>query len=543
MSTRGGKRYFSLLGWVRKSLNRKVALPLLLGYLVFALILVYVIYALQMRSVEHQALKQAESAVAQMVTTETILAERGLLARHLVHMISERFDDQGLLRFRLISLAPIDPERLPQSAWEKEALTALVEDPEGAKVKLEQQAGESWLLQMTPIRASSPACVSCHNSPGNTLDQSPETNPDQSISADCKSCHEEAHGAENGQARACIECHSPHRADPPAAAGGVTGAGGPDEGSAAGPAPAGEPSTPVALNDMLGALVVEVPLTGAFLQARNQAIGLSLGILAALTASVIGVVLLQHQLVIRPVVKLSRATRLLSEGNLAVELPRRSQDEIGSMAVEMANLTHHIQEMASVANRLAEGDLSVEVNPRSAEDVLGNASKRMVQNLRRLVRNVRSNASGLSAASEHLSAAAVQAGQATAQIAGSLQQIARGTAQQSESTNRTAASVEQTARAADGFAKGAQEQAAAVSAAAHRVAEINFAIQGIAAGAQEAAQASSQATSAARQGDQMIKKVNLTFVSIIDAIDNAAGKVNVLGAYSGQIGSIAGNHR
>lgn len=95
--------------WNRNSLARKMALPLILGSLLFALIMVYVVYNIQMKSVEEQAIEQAEGIIAQFVDTEATLAEQGLLKRHLVHQVSERLNKRGLMQLKLISPTPFDP--------------------------------------------------------------------------------------------------------------------------------------------------------------------------------------------------------------------------------------------------------------------------------------------------------------------------------------------------------------------------------------------------------------------------------------------------
>lgn len=107
----------SKLFW--NSLGLKVAIPLVLGTMTFALAMIYVVYNIQMTSVEEQAIKQAAGVNAQLVDIEAILAEQKRLTRHLVHQVSERLNKRELVQVRLISSSPIDPGRAQVCVGEK----------------------------------------------------------------------------------------------------------------------------------------------------------------------------------------------------------------------------------------------------------------------------------------------------------------------------------------------------------------------------------------------------------------------------------------
>ena len=480
----------SLLSWTRNSLGKRLSLPLVLGALALVVALVYVVYATQMRSVRHQAVKQAEAVTAQMLATRAVYTQNVVgklkadeipvgfspdfadspgsipLPATMVHLISDRVSAQGLYRINLISPWNINPKKGPVTTWEKETIAALVDDPRIARSMIETAGGKSNLLYMSADFASTEACVACHN-----------THPDS-------------------------------------------------------------PRNDFKLGDMMGALVVEVPLTDEFAAARVQTAWIGLGLLVVL-ASFVGLVLLfQRRAVIRPVAYLTQVVQKLAQGDLAVEFEVKSEDEIGHMARALAGLVDYTQAIASVSARLAQGDLTAGVVPASEKDVLGNAFAQMISSLRHLVGQVAENAGNVNAASGQLAAAANQAGQATAQIAATIQQVAKGITQQTESVTKTAGSVEQMSRAIGGVAKGAQEQARAVAKSSNVTAQITAAIRQVASNAQSGAKGSAEAAQVARDGAVTIEANVKGMENIKAKVGQSAQKVKEMGSRSDQIGVI-----
>ncbi|MCW2924278.1 MAG: methyl-accepting chemotaxis sensory transducer [Thermoleophilia bacterium] len=156
----------------------------------------------------------------------------------------------------------------------------------------------------------------------------------------------------------------------------------------------------------------------------------------------------------------------LSRGDVSVEPRLRSErDALGAAlletvaylrdmsqtaGVEFADLGTHIAEQAAVADRIARGDLGTDVTPRGDGDVLGQAFRRMTENLRGVIGDISESAHAMSAASEQLSATSSEVTgdmeSATAQVAelevGAteqlrlLDQVAERTVSASEATSR-----------------------------------------------------------------------------------------------------------
>ncbi len=445
---------------IHHSIRRKAAIPLMLGTLIFALIMIHVVSTLQMQSVEQQAIQQAAGVHAQFVETEALLAERQQLARHLVHQVSERLNQRGLMQIRLISSSPLDPDRVPQSAWEQDALVYLYENPQDVQTHLVTAEGESHLLYMTPVFASAEYCVICHNSI--------RQGTPQEMSKLCQSCHTNAHrGESDREAGSCTDCHTSHN---------ITVSDStlvPEDNVPA----EKEQFDEIALGDMLGALVIEVPLTDALATAQRRTIWMSLGILAGLTGFVGFILYFENRAVVRPVRELAQAARQLAGGDTAVELSVQSEDEIGQMARAFDGLIDYIKEMASAATQLSEGNLTSEITPQSDRDVLGNAFARMMTNLRHLIGQVSDSANAVGIASGQLSTVADQTSQATSQVAAAIHQVAQGIAQQTKSVTSAAATVRQMTEAVDSVSRGALVQADSVAQFAQNATRISSAVQ------------------------------------------------------------------
>ncbi|HET6764233.1 MAG TPA: methyl-accepting chemotaxis protein [Longimicrobiaceae bacterium] len=118
----------------------------------------------------------------------------------------------------------------------------------------------------------------------------------------------------------------------------------------------------------------------------------------------------------------------ISTGDLSVPVePRSAQDTFGHA---FRNMTDYLQEMAGVANALAAGDLTHQVEPRSGQDQFGNAFHDMIERLSGVIGEIRSateaisaGAAQLAASAQELSASATEEAQAIVETAQSLRSI------------------------------------------------------------------------------------------------------------------------
>jgi methyl-accepting chemotaxis protein len=495
--------------WSGQSLARKVAMPLIVGACVLALVTIYAVYTIQVQSVEEQAIKQAAGVNAQFIDTQSILAENNQLYRHLVQQVSDRLSQRGLMRIRLISSSPIDPAHAVQSTWEKEALASLYSDPETTQTHLESIKGESRFLYMAPVLASAESCVTCHNGIHYGFERG--------VSDSCKSCHGDPHGwREDEEAGSCIFCHDPH---------GVGVARHVEARMAQSPGSGSVQQ--IARGDMMGALLIEVPVTDVLATARGRAAWLSLGVLGTLIGLVALVLYFQSRMVLRPIGRLSLAARQLAGGDLALQLPAPSRDEIGQMTQAFGDSVDYIKGVASVAVELSEGDLTSEIAPQSDRDVLSVAFVGMIANLRGLIGQVTDAAYTVSTASDQLSAIASQSVQATREVVVTMQQVASGSVQQTEGVTQAAATVQQVSQVIDGVADGAQVQAAAVRQFAETTDGISATVQQVTASVKQMQHVRDMVGRSAEKVQEMGKR-SREIGAVTDTLDDIAAQTNLL---------------
>mgnify|MGYP000464239835 CR=1 FL=1 len=284
-------------------------------------------------------------------------------------------------------------------------------------------------------------------------------------------------------------------------------------------------------------VIVETPTAEALAPVYRTAIINGIGILAALVVAVLLGWYVVHSIA-TPLKRLQESALALSKGDLSQEIDIESNDEIGVLANAFRQMTAYQKEMAAAADRLAKGDLQVTIHPQSEKDILGNAVSRMIVDLRDLVKRVIDNANSVGAASKQLSLTAEQAAHATNQIANTIQQVATGTAQQTLSISNANQLVEQVGQSIDGVARGAQEQAIGVNASVEITNHIASAVQQVTANAQSGAQGAAQATQAARNGAEIVRKTIDGMERIKDSSSAVAQRIQEMGRRSEQIGVI-----
>ena len=76
---------------------------------------------------------------------------------------------------------------------------------------------------------------------------------------------------------------------------------------------------------------------------------------------------------IRPILSLKSTLQLVGKGILPSKLTRKSNDEIGQMAITVDNLVAALKRTAGFAHKIGEGDFDAQFKPLSENDTLGNA--------------------------------------------------------------------------------------------------------------------------------------------------------------------------
>ncbi len=282
----------------------------------------------------------------------------------------------------------------------------------------------------------------------------------------------------------------------------------------------------------------------------NQTLVNSL-ITSLLTAAIVAIVLLAFVFLVTSLIsnamqlttkKIKRLAvgdmNVINEGKGMVARMVSRQDEIGQLNQAYQELWQYLNEVASVAGRVAQGDLSAEIQARSEADSFGNAFVQMLSRLKILIGQVNDNIKNVKLASAQLANAASQAGNATAQIAATIQQVARGVAQQTEAASRTAVSVDDMSRVIEGVARGAQDQAEAVSKASAATNQISTAIKLLTDNARSSVAGSREATKAAQMGQEAVNETIQGMERIREKVGISTTKIEEMSNRSEQIGLI-----
>jgi methyl-accepting chemotaxis protein len=275
------------------------------------------------------------------------------------------------------------------------------------------------------------------------------------------------------------------------------------------------------------------------IKATSQGLAVFSVILILISAVVILVLaFLIARSITNPVKLIAQSANRLAIGDINHTFEYQSRDEYGLLSDAFRRMITYQKEMTDLAVSISEGDLTRDAQPKSERDTLGQAFRRMVQNLRGSIGQVSQSATDLNQASGQLVMTASQAAQATSQIAVTVQQVAKGITQETDSISKTAHSVEQMARAIDGVAHGAQDQNRSVTKAVEITNGLSQTIEQVAGNAQSVTRDSAGAAEAARLGARTVAETIKGMERIKEKVSLSAQAVTEMGARSDQIGTI-----
>ncbi len=118
----------------------------------------------------------------------------------------------------------------------------------------------------------------------------------------------------------------------------------------------------------------------------------------------------------------------LSKGDVNVNLEKTKNDEFGELIDDINTLVEKQQRAAGIAKRISDGDLTMVVNPESAEDLLGNSFKLLVDQNNGILSDIRE--------------ASVQVGTGSQQVAVASQSLAQGSTEQASALEQVTASID-----------------------------------------------------------------------------------------------------
>ena len=201
-----------------------------------------------------------------------------------------------------------------------------------------------------------------------------------------------------------------------------------------------------------GAALLKARTEQASASARNTTLTITVGTLGAFVLLAMAGFFITRNIA-GPLKEISLLSERIAVGDLSHRPPASARsDEVGMLAQMFARMTDSLKSMAGVAGAIAAGDLRVKVQPHSEQDVLGNAFRVMIDNLRQLTTELSEGINVLSVSANEISTS-------TSQFATSATETATAVGE----TTTTVEEVRQTAQLSSQKARAVSESAQKVS--------------------------------------------------------------------------------
>ncbi len=146
----------------------------------------------------------------------------------------------------------------------------------------------------------------------------------------------------------------------------------------------------------------------------------------------------------RSVKQLSDAAKEIAAGKVDIHMVKYNNDEFGDLVDEYTAVIENIKSQAHIAEEVAGGNLTIKVAPKSAEDVLGNSLKKLVDDNFHALSNISDagsqvtiGAAQVASASQALAQGSTEQASAIQEITASISEIAEKTKQNAEQANDT----------------------------------------------------------------------------------------------------------
>ena len=231
-----------------------------------------------------------------------------------------------------------------------------------------------------------------------------------------------------------------------------------------------------------------------------------------------------YQCTIGSLRQLLQSARVIAAGDFSQEANVDSHDEIGELSHDLREMAEALQEIASVADRIAYGDLTVSIAPRSDKDVLGSALSQMVRNLREVIGSVVTNSKSVSEAGARVEIAAEDTRNASDRIRNAIASVSESMTHSSVACNE--------------MAIGLDSQAIATSSMADAVKELSAHIGTVQTNVEQTGSRVENLVTTVRQSDHAFAQTIESTEHIREYVRSAAAEVNTLGERNGEIGKI-----
>lgn len=140
--------------------------------------------------------------------------------------------------------------------------------------------------------------------------------------------------------------------------------------------------------------------------------------------------------------QLSDAADSIAMGHVNIEMIKYNNDEFGELVDKYRQVIDNIKYQSTVAEEVSQGNLTITVTPKSADDLLGNSLKKLVEDNLRTLSNISEagthvtiSSSQVASASQALAQGSTQQASAIQEITASIDEIADKTKQNAEQAN------------------------------------------------------------------------------------------------------------
>ncbi|MGN0507099.1 MAG: methyl-accepting chemotaxis protein [Lachnospiraceae bacterium] len=166
--------------------------------------------------------------------------------------------------------------------------------------------------------------------------------------------------------------------------------------------------------------------------------------------------------------QLVAATEEIKRGKVDITLEKKNNDEFGVLIDSFQQLIDSTRYQAQIAQEVADGNLTVEVKPRSEEDVMGLALKKMVWQNQNSIGNIKDAAYQVTTSSAQVASASEALAQGSTEQASAIEQITASIADVADKTRQNASQANTAAElvtsAIEDVKKGNEEMKAMVVA-------------------------------------------------------------------------------
>lgn len=148
--------------------------------------------------------------------------------------------------------------------------------------------------------------------------------------------------------------------------------------------------------------------------------------------------------------ELTRAADCIAVGKTNIKLEKHGNDEFGQLIDDLQKVIDNVRQEAEIVWEVSKGNLTLDVHPRSEDDIMGRALRKLVQQNNHALSNIQDAAHQVSTSSSQVAAASEALAEGSTEQASAIEQI---TASISDIAERTRQNASQAGVAADLIAK------------------------------------------------------------------------------------------